>query len=286
MNNFYLIDKPIWISSFDVIRQLRKKLNVKKIWHTWTLDPLASGCLLIWTWNYTKLIPYLEKDTKEYEFVVNLDWKTDSFDLWTEVNFLDKKDLERFKKDLKIDKIKEVIENNFLWEILQKPPIYSALKVWWKKMCDLARTWKKVEVVPRKITVFNIDILDYVYPKIKLKAKVSAWTYIRSIANDLWELLWTWWYVSFLRRTKIWNLDISQARNISNIKELDLYDLFPKERIISLDEYILSKINNWIKQTAQIWLKEWVIYFVSNNQGVITNIITFKEWRIIPLRKI
>ena len=74
MNRFYLIDKPLNVTSFDVIRILRKKLNIRKMWHTWTLDPLATGGLLIATWNYTKLIPYFDKDTKQYEFDINLDW--------------------------------------------------------------------------------------------------------------------------------------------------------------------------------------------------------------------
>ncbi len=72
MNWFYFIDKPIWITSFDVIFKLRRKFNNKRGWHTWTLDPLASGVLIVAIWEYTKLIPYFEKDEKEYEFKVNL----------------------------------------------------------------------------------------------------------------------------------------------------------------------------------------------------------------------
>lgn len=88
MNVFYLIDKPIWISSFDIIRDLRKKLDTRKMWHTWTLDPLASGLVLIAVWNYTKLIPYLEKDSKKYEFKIWLDGVSESFDLGTDVQYI------------------------------------------------------------------------------------------------------------------------------------------------------------------------------------------------------
>ena len=100
MNNFYLIDKPLEYSSFDIIRVLRKKLNIRKMWHTWTLDPLATGGLLIATWNYTKLIPYFEKDKKTYEFTINLDGVTESFDLAEKIHFLDKKLQEKYKKEL------------------------------------------------------------------------------------------------------------------------------------------------------------------------------------------
>lgn len=86
---FYLIDKPLEYTSFDILRVLRKKLNIKKMWHTGTLDPLATGGLLIAVWNYTKLIPYFEKDTKEYEFSLNFDGISDSYDLWTPVNYIE-----------------------------------------------------------------------------------------------------------------------------------------------------------------------------------------------------
>jgi tRNA pseudouridine55 synthase len=79
---FYLIDKPINFTSFDVISVLRWKLQIKKIWHTGTLDPLATGCLLVASWNDTKLIPYFEKDKKEYFFKANFNWKSASYDLW------------------------------------------------------------------------------------------------------------------------------------------------------------------------------------------------------------
>lgn len=133
-NWFYLIDKPLWISSFDVIRKLRKITNIKKMWHTWTLDPLASGLLLLAFWNYTKLIPYFEKDIKEYEFKVKLDWTTPTFDMEYEPDLIQEDLQEKYKNELTIDKIDEVLKNNFLWKITQIPPKYSAIKIWWKKL--------------------------------------------------------------------------------------------------------------------------------------------------------
>ena len=111
MNAFYLIDKPLGITSFDVIRILRKKLNIKRIWHTWTLDPLATWGLLIATWNYTKLIPFFEKDNKTYEFEISFDWVSDSYDLWTEVRYLSEKEKKYFSWEITNEKILDTNEN-------------------------------------------------------------------------------------------------------------------------------------------------------------------------------
>lgn len=285
---FYLIDKPLGVSSFDVIRVLRKKLNTSKMWHTWTLDPLATGGLLIAVWNYTKLIPYFEKDKKTYEFTISLDWTTSSFDLAEEIFFLDKKLQEKYKKELTKKNIIEVLKNKFTWEIEQIPPKYSALKIWWKKACDLVREWKDVEMKSRKTTIFSINILDYNYPSLTLKAEVSAWTYIRSIASDLWEILWTGWYITNLRRTKIGELDISLWQDLENFDEnkfLDVKYLFKNKNFITLEENILQKINNWltVNWTFSFPVDEDLFVFDWNN---VTNIVTYNWFSLSAKRKI
>lgn len=289
MDTFYLIDKPTWITSFDVIRKLRKITWCKKMWHTWTLDPLASWLLLIWTWNYTKLIPYFEKDTKEYEFCVNLDWVSDSFDAETEVHYISEIDKLKYKNELNTSKIKEILNTHFIWEIDQLPPKYSALKIWWEKALDLVRNWVDFELQSRKITVFNIDIISFSYPYLELKAKVSAWTYIRSIAHDLWKILWTGWYISKLRRTKIWKLDTSLSVPLDDFTtnyKFEAVNLFDKDRFITLNETILNKVNNWLKQMLKLDLKENIDYFIKDKDNNITNIIRYKDWLLIPVKKI
>lgn len=286
MNKFYLLDKWLDFSSFDVIRVLRKTINTKKMWHTWTLDPLATGGLLIAVWNYTKLIPYFEKDKKTYEFTINLDWTTDSFDLAEEIIFIDEKLKEKFKKELTIDKIKQTLKDNFTWTITQVPPKYSALKIWGKKACDLVREWKDVEMKTREITIFNIEILDYNYPSLSLKAEVSAGTYIRSIASDLWNILWTWWYITKLRRTKIWALDISLAQTLDNFdstKNLDIKELFKNKEFIQLDTNVLEKINNWLRVSWNFDFKIWEDLFVYSNNEV-TNIVEY-DWKILSAKR-
>lgn len=287
-NNFYLIDKPIWITSFQIIRELRKKLNIKKIWHTGTLDPLATGLVLVATWNYTKLIPYFEKDTKEYEFKINLNWTTPSFDAETEISYIGNELQEKYKNEITLSKIEKILKEKFTWEITQIPPKYSAIKIWWKKALDRIRSWEDFDIKSRKVKIFSIEIISYNYAELYLKAKVSAWTYIRSIANDLWEILWTWWYITYLRRTKIGELDLSLSQNLDNFNEgnfLDIEKLLWKDNFINLDKDMLLKINNGLKLDTKLDIIPGN-YFIKDKDLWVTNIVEYKDNKLIPLRKI
>jgi len=288
MNRFYLIDKPLNVTSFDVIRILRKKLNTRKMWHTWTLDPLATGGLLIAVWNYTKLIPYFEKDTKEYEFSVRFDWVSESFDLWTEVEFISEENQKKAENSITKEKIEELLKKIFTWTIFQVPPKYSALKLWWKKALERIKAWEDFEMKKREVTISSIELLDYKYPEASFRTTVSAGTYIRSIAFDLWELLWTWWYVTKLRRTKIWKLDIKLWQDLDDFdesKSLDLTELFKNKEFISLDEEVLVKINNWLKIKWKFPYKIWEDLFVSIENEV-TNIVYYDGEELKAKRKI
>lgn len=288
MNAFYFIDKPLDITSFDVIRILRKKLNIKRIWHTWTLDPLASGGLLIATWNYTKLIPYFEKDSKIYDFEVCFDWESDSYDLWTEVRFISEEKRIFFENTLTKEKLEEILNKNFFWEIEQIPPKYSALKINWKKALEKVKSWEIFELKPRKCKIFEIKLLDFKYPKATISAKVSAWTYIRSIAYDLGKIIWSWAYVSKLRRISIWEINISEWQNLENFdekKSLDLKNIFKNKNFIKLEESVLQKINNWLTVSGKFDYKIWTDIFVTDWKNV-TNIIIFDWEKLIPKRKI
>ncbi len=288
MNKFYLIDKPLDITSFDVIRILRKKLNTSKMWHTGTLDPLATGGLLIAIWNYTKLIPYFEKDTKEYEFSVNFDWESDSFDMWTEIRYISKEAQNKAKENITKEKIQELLNQNFNWKINQLPPKYSALKLWGKKALDRIKAGEDFEMKTREVNILEIELLDYLYPTAAFKAVVSAWTYIRSIAYDLWILFWTWWYISKLRRTKIWALNIIDSQTLDLFdysKNLDIKKLFSNKIFITLGDDILEKINHWLKVYWIFDYEIWVDLFVYSWDEVI-NIVEYDWERLIAKRKI
>lgn len=285
---FYLIDKPLNYTSFDVLRVLRKKLQIKKLWHTWTLDPLATGLLLVWVGDYTKLITYLEKADKEYEFTINLDWTTDTLDLEWEINYISEEKQKYFKENLKLDQINEILKKKFLWKVIQTPPKYSALKINWQKALDLVRAWVDFEMKSREITIHNIEILDYNYPKLTLRAFVSSWTYIRTIAWDLGEILWTGGYLSFLRRTKINDLTLDDSQNLENFDEnkvLDIQKLFPKDKYIVLNDINQKRIDNGLTQRVDLDLIQWEIYFVKND-NFITNVVQKNGLDIKPLKKI
>lgn len=288
MDAFYFIDKPLGISSFDVIRNLRKKLNIKKMWHTWTLDPLATGGLLIATWNYTKLIPYFEKDFKTYEFEISFDWSSDSYDLWTQVKYLSLEEKKYFEKNITKQKIEDVLKEKFLWEISQVPPKYSALKINWKKALEKVKNGEEFEIKARKCNIFEIELLDFKYPFVLIRAKVSAGTYIRSIAFDLWKIFWSWAYVTKLRRTSVWNLDISLTQSLDNFdenKKLELKNIFKWNIFSDLPENILNKINNWLcvywKFDYEIWKDIFIL-----NKNMISNVVFYDWEKLIPKRKI
>lgn len=283
---FYLIDKPLDLTSFDVIRVLRKKLNTSKMWHTWTLDPLATGGLLIAVWKYTKLIPYFEKDTKEYEFSVKFDWVSESFDLWTDVEFISEESKQKASKEITKEKIQELLDENFTWTISQVPPKYSALKLWGKKALERIKAWEEFDMKSREVTIKNIELLDFKYPEASFRATVTAWTYIRSIAFDLWELLWTWGYVTKLRRTQIWALDISLWQTLDDFdetKSLDVKELFKNKSFITLEDSVLEKINNWLRVTWDFDLNIWEDLFVFDWNEV-TNIVEY-DWKMLKAKR-
>lgn len=279
-NRFYLIDKPVWISSFDVIRQLRKKLQIKKMGHTGTLDPLASGLLLVAVWNYTKLIPYLEKSEKEYEYTLNLSWVTESMDMWEDIEAFDSEFLWELEKSLTKEEIEDVVKNKFLGHISQIPPKYSALKINWKRAYELAREWKEVEIKKRDINVLSHELLSFDFPEATLKARVSAGSYIRSLAYDIGCEVWEWAFVTELRRTWMDNLTLSEAVSLDNFdenKSLDLTKLFDESKFIELEEWELKLIKMWLFIQNKDFMKEGDEYFVMKDWNIVSVIEVRKD---------
>ena len=193
---FFLIDKPLGISSFDVIRELRKSLGIKKMWHTGTLDPLATWCLLIATDSSTKLIPLFEWAKKEYIFTVSLDGWTDSLDLWTPLEKIDTSTM-KVRSD-------EEICSYILSQKEQLPPRYSALHIQGKRAYELAQAWKEFSLKSRPIKIYTASILSRTPLSITIEMTISSGGYVRSFAPLLWEFFGiTGGYISQLRRTKI-----------------------------------------------------------------------------------
>lgn len=206
-----LIDKKLDWTSFDVVKKIRNITKSKKVGHAGTLDPLASGLLIICTGKHTKKINEFLNLDKTYTGKFVLGSKTPSHDLETEIS--ETKPLTGVNEK----KIKEVA-NSFLGIQLQRPPKYSAVKVNGKRAYELARKDQKVIIEEKEVRVNSFEILEIKLPIISFSISCSKGTYIRSLARDLGLKLGCGAYLSELRRTKIGNFNVDHA---STIEELE-----------------------------------------------------------------
>ena len=216
-NDFYgliLVNKPVGITSFKLVYIIKKKLNVKKVGHCGTLDPLASGLMIVLVGKYTKLQEKFMKQDKVYLATIKLGIRTDSGDL--DGKIISQSDYSHIKK---ID-IKNAL-NSFIGKISQIPPMYSALKVNGKKLYELARKGITIERKPREITIYNIDFLDFKKDTFSIRIKCSSGTYIRTLAEDIGKKINTDTVLINLVREEIGNYKLSSAINIDDIKQND-----------------------------------------------------------------
>ena len=214
-----LFDKPLGWTSFQVVNKvrwlIRKSCNIKKIkvGHAGTLDPLASGLLILCTGKLTKKIDELQAQEKEYTGTFTLGATTPSFDMETEVN-------ETFKTDHISEEDIEGAALEFIGEIDQVPPVYSALKKDGKRYYDYARNGEELDIPSRKTKINEFEITAVRFPEVDFRVVCSKGTYIRSLANDFGKALGTGAYLSSLRRTKIGGFLVDEALDIENFENL------------------------------------------------------------------
>lgn len=209
-NNILFIDKPSGMTSFDVIRVLRKKLNIRKMGHAGTLDPLATGLLIIALESATKQISAYMNLPKEYEVLIEFGKISDSYDADGEI-----KETGNLKKVARKDF--EAVLNNFIGEIEQMPPAFSAKRINGVRAYDMARQGLKVDLKPNRIRIFSIEMLDWKWPFVSLRVKCGKGTYIRSLAHDIGAKLGCGGYVKELRRTAIGEFRVADAQKLDNI---------------------------------------------------------------------
>lgn len=205
-----LVNKPLEWTSFDVVNKLRYKLKIKKIGHAGTLDPLATGLLIICVGKMTKRIEEFMGLEKEYtgKFVVGQ--TTPSHDLETEVS--EKKDIS-FLTETSIHEAAKT----FVGKISQLPPLHSAIKIGGKRAYQFARKGREVELQPREVEISAFDITDISLPEVSFRIVCSKGTYIRSIARDFGNALGTGAYLSELCRTRIGNYLLGNAVTIDEV---------------------------------------------------------------------
>jgi tRNA pseudouridine55 synthase len=209
-----LIDKPLEWTSHDVVAKIRNAIKIKKVGHAGTLDPLATGLLILCTGKFTKRINEYMAQEKEYTGTITLGAETPTYDLESEpINF-------KSTKTLTKENIEEAVKN-FIGAIDQVPPIHSAVKQKGKPVYLMARKGKDVVLEPRKIFIKNFDILSFENSNdssvVSFRVVCSTGTYIRSLAHDLGKHLGCGGYLSSLRRTRIGDYHISDARTIDVI---------------------------------------------------------------------
>ncbi len=212
-----LIDKPLQWTSFQVVNKLRwlirKNFGIKKIkvGHAGTLDPLASGLLVICTGKFTKRIQEFQGQLKEYTGTLTLGATTPSYDLETEID-------QTFSIDhISSDTIKEAT-SHFIGEIEQYPPIFSALKKEGKRLYEYAREGEKVEIEARKITINEFEITRIQLPEVDFRVVCSKGTYIRSLAHDFGKTVKSGAHLTALRRTKIGTFMVDDAITVQSFE--------------------------------------------------------------------
>lgn len=204
------IDKPLNWTSFQAVNKLKwalkSKLGLKKIkiGHAGTLDPLATGLLLVCTGKFTKRIAELQGQEKEYTGTITVGATTPSYDLETEIN-------ETFPTEHITDELIHETVKQFLGEIDQRPPIFSALKKDGVRLYEHARNGEEVEIPTRKTVIHEFEITRIALPEIDFRVVCSKGTYIRSLAFDFGKALYSGGHLTALRRTKIGNYDVKDG---------------------------------------------------------------------------
>ena len=260
LDGVLFINKPKGITSFDVVREIKKIFGIKKVGHTGTLDPLATGVMLVCLGKATKIVELLTVLDKEYIADVKLGIKTDTLDITGEV--IDKKEI---PNDIDL----EEVLNSFKKTYLQEVPIYSAVKINGKKLYEYARKKESIDLPKREVTIKEIELLEKESDTFKFRVLVTKGCYIRSLINDIGNSLNTYAVMTDLVRTKQ-IIDIKDTNTLEDIKNNN-YKLHSIEEVLAypveiVDEEIEYKISNGMKLNNIYNISDKVIFKNKNNK--------------------
>ncbi len=276
MNGILVVNKEKGYTSRDVVNIVSKYLNIKKIGHTGTLDPIAEGVLVLTIGKCTKLCEYLSSEYKEYVAEFELGYLTDT---------LDNTGIVLKKSDISVsdEEIKKVV-NSFSGIYNQEVPIYSAVKINGKKLYEYARNNMNVDLPKRLVEIKNIEVLEIKDKKVKIKCLVSKGTYIRSLIRDIGETLKTYATMTSLVRTKLGRFDIINSYKLEEIKKNN-YSIIPLEEIfefykkVDLNDEDYKKISNGVILN-NIYNSEYVLFYY--NKKLISIYKEYKKSKIKP----
>ena len=245
MDGFIIVNKPKDMTSHAVCNKIRSIMHTKKVGHSGTLDPLATGVLVVAVGKATKLINYLENQDKTYVAEALFGIQTDSYDILG--NVLNKDDLSN-PTDSEIDTQLEILKGSET----QVPPIYSAIKVNGKKLYDYAKNGEMVEILPRKIKIHSLKrVSNIIDKKVSIEVSANKGFYVRSLINDLGISLNTYAVMSNLIRTKAGKYDISISQTLEEIKENgpiihSIEDTFSHLKRIDVNDYMAKLVLNGV----------------------------------------
>jgi len=231
MNGLIIIDKPTGYTSRDIVNIVSKKLKTKKVGHTGTLDPLATGVLILTVGRYTKLGDMLSSLTKEYIAEIKLGIKTDTLDITGEI-----------LEEKKFLITKEQIENvftKFLGTYHMEVPAYSAIKVNGKKLYEYARNKEKVKLPIKDVNIYELELLEFHDDNIKFRCLVEKGTYIRSLIRDIVKSLKVIGTMNSLRRTKQGDFSLNEACSLEDIQDNN-FSILKVQDVLKLQEYPLN----------------------------------------------
>jgi tRNA pseudouridine55 synthase len=213
ISGILVVDKPVGLTSHDVVQIIRTGTGIRRAGHTGTLDPRASGVLVVLIGPAVRLSEYVSASDKRYQAIIRLGSSTDTYDgegrFTQQTNQPVNVTEEQFETTLK----------SFIGEIEQTPPAYSAIKVNGRRSYDMARKGEEVELEPRKIQVYHLEILEWAPPEVVIDAHCSSGTYVRSLANDVGNALGCGAYLVGLRRTKSGRFSLRDAIPLRKLQE-------------------------------------------------------------------
>ena len=262
MDGIILVNKPKNVTSRDVVNEIIKKFHTKRVGHTGTLDPIATGLMVICINKGCKLVPLLTNHDKTYLATVKLGIKTDTYDITGKV--LEENNNYSLSKEELINTL-----NSFKGTYMQEVPIYSSIKVNGKKLYEYARNNIPVELPKHEVNIYDINLVDYNNDTFSFRVSVSKGTYIRSLINDIGNKLSIPMTMIDLRREIVGNFNIENAKKIEDINESDIIpikDAIKMKQVIVDDPVLLKKISNGVR-LDNIYNSDYVM-FINNNKCI------------------
>ena len=261
MDGVIIINKPKGYTSHDIVNIIRKELNTKKVGHTGTLDPNATGALPILIGKATKISKYLMEHKKTYVATIKLGEKRDTGDI--EGNIIEK-DLSL--KPIRIDKLQEVLKS-FLGKQKQIPPIYSAIKIDGKKLYEYARKGQTVDIKQRDIEIYNINLRSYKEDEIVFETECSKGTYIRVLCEDIAKEIGTIGYMKELQRIAVDKFKLEESIELKNLNQemaeqklITIENIFKDKEKIELNDRKLELFLNGVQLTYELKDNTYKIY--------------------------